>query len=527
MQLLYAADFDVVGTSPDHAEAALLRHLATWLTYRAAHGVEPDDLLRDGAAEMAPGQDGESRFADWTVAGRPGDRATRAEVRQRTPGGATFVTRVTVGLLGGRASLRVSMARETGTVWLSPVASSELHQPALVRNVALDESLELRVSGQVVTARYLKISNQAEAEAMATALLVSTRLPVVLLHARAPRDWATARALSTGLIGLASVATVNRLAAEVISEAMPGAAVPYGGARLVWSDPRARHPSYPSALLAELEEGEFRNRLFQRLGELSVFGRGTDAAYRTARAVDQTRAREAAEERIAAAARAKNFEAQAAELRDELARERNDRKFWEDEAASLEEQVSRLTANAADADRYQRDAEYWREQYELARASANPPQDPWEAVPGLDPYDGASTFRALEVASSGRVVFTPNAERSWSKSPFPYPEEMTAQLVTLARAACRLYEQPPESMPHLDRWFKTEFGLNVAMSDDTISKNKSLRYFDFEDQRRDQTPHVKVRDAVKPNEVGRVHFALDPAEGRFIINHVGVKLYGL
>ena len=82
-------------------------------------------------------------------------------------------------------------------------------------------------------------------------------------------------------------------------------------------------------------------------------------------------------------------------------------------------------------------------------------------------------------------------------------------------------------MGHVDEWFKTGFGLNVSTADDTIEKSKALRYFDFEGKRRDQTPHVKVRDAVKPNEVGRIHFAFDKVGSRLIVNHVALKLYGL
>ncbi|MFJ6464951.1 hypothetical protein ACIQM0_28650 [Streptomyces sp. NPDC091387] len=37
-------------------------------------------------------------------------------------------------------------------------------------------------------------------------------------------------------------------------------------------------------------------------------------------------------------------------------------------------------------------------------------------------------------------------------------------------------------------------------------------------------PQSKVRDAVSPNEVGRIYFALDSEEKRFIVNHVGLHL---
>ena len=104
---------------------------------------------------------------------------------------------------------------------------------------------------------------------------------------------------------------------------------------------------------------------------------------------------------------------------------------------------------------------------------------------------------------------------------------MTEALIALSRAAQKLYSDDPGAIGHVDDWFKQNFGLNVSTADDTIEKNKSLRYFDFDGKRRDQVPHVKVRDAVKPNEVGRIHFAFDKDGRRLIVNHVALKLYGI
>ena len=50
------------------------------------------------------------------------------------------------------------------------------------------------------------------------------------------------------------------------------------------------------------------------------------------------------------------------------------------------------------------------------------------------------------------------------------------------------------------------------------------RYFGFDGKRRDGLPHIKVRDAASPNEVGRIYFAFDPARKRLIVNHVGLHL---
>jgi hypothetical protein len=36
---------------------------------------------------------------------------------------------------------------------------------------------------------------------------------------------------------------------------------------------------------------------------------------------------------------------------------------------------------------------------------------------------------------------------------------------------------------------------------------------------------VKVRDGVAHSDCGRIHFALDSHERRFVVDHVGVKKY--
>lgn len=77
---------------------------------------------------------------------------------------------------------------------------------------------------------------------------------------------------------------------------------------------------------------------------------------------------------------------------------------------------------------------------------------------------------------------------------------------------------------HLVQWFYDNHGLKFAPSDEKLSKDKDKRYFTLNGKRWDGLPHIKVRDAVSPNEVGRIYFALDSEEKRFIVNHVGLHL---
>src|SRR5699024_7307366 len=165
---------------------------------------------------------------------------------------------------------------------------------------------------------------------------------------------------------------------------------------------------------------------------------------------------------------------------------------------------------------------------------SNPePLDPWLDIKDLTPgEDPEATFLAITDAASDRIVFTERARKSWSGIEYPEPWDMKEKLLLLARAAVRLYDDEEKSIPLLDDWMKEEFGLNVALTDQTISKwkKKEMRWlneFEFEGEVLNATPHVKVRDAVKFNECGRIHFALEGPDkkGRLVVQHVGVKTY--
>lgn len=85
----------------------------------------------------------------------------------------------------------------------------------------------------------------------------------------------------------------------------------------------------------------------------------------------------------------------------------------------------------------------------------------------------------------------------------------------------------------MDEWFRIEHDLTVAMSDKTITqfRKKKMRWLNsFEHDGASNlngTPHVKVRDAVAPNECGRIHFALEGDKKRIVVHWVSVKTYTL
>lgn len=206
----------------------------------------------------------------------------------------------------------------------------------------------------------------------------------------------------------------------------------------------------------------------------------------------------------------------------------------EEAMRDVDSMSAELAARTAELEKAVFEVKTWRELYE-GEVSGNGTVvsvDPWSEIPMLVPHrHPEATFTAITDAAADHIVFTERACKSWENIDYPDPSDMTEQLVRLARAAVALYSAEEQQMPRLDDWFKSEFNLTVALTDQTISKwkRKDMRWlnsFDFEGAKNlDATPHVKVKDAVKLNECGRIHFALEPQKRRVVVQHVGVKTY--
>lgn len=534
VHLLYVVDFDVEPASPElSAFDSLVGHVAAWLSRGSTVSVRGAELGVSGSVVLPPAGSGSpadvERTAAWEVLAAAEVRALRVSVQHPLESGVELTTRVTVSEISGRTAFRVGMSREFLRGALTPVRDTPVFQPGVVRAATMDEDLVLRIGGQRIDERFAMVRSSEEARALVAALREPARLPVLLVHLRTLAGRDAAFVASRKLIGLVRVVTLNYATREVVEAAIPDLVVPFGGAQLVWSDVGAPGVSVSSVQVEKAGREVLRDALMPRLAPVSALARGTDEGWRQARRAAQRAARVDADERLRSAQEAADVGAQREALEEKV-------ELLEAELADTQVLAEAYSAEADDlrtlarsAEDLQAQVEYWRGQY-LAQYDPEDDVDldPWEQIPDLvaatDPTD---TFLALTDASESRIVFTEAAERSWKKISYPHPDDMTAALTALARAAHRLYSEDAGAMGHVDEWFKTGFGLNVSTADDTIEKNKAMRYFDFEDKRRDQTPHVKVRDAVKPNEVGRIHFAFDKDGCRLIVNHVALKLYGL
>ncbi|MFF5973864.1 hypothetical protein ACFY7C_20275 [Streptomyces sp. NPDC012769] len=526
MQPLYVVDFDVAAANGVEVDAvARLRgHLAAWLNGPLGSALDVGDLARSGQTLLPakpPGR--ERREARWRVEEGVAAQALRVDLSHPVDNGARFVTQVTVARVEGRVLLRVVMGQEIPSGWLSPIQDPPLFRPNVLAKVCADKTLDLRTLGQLVTGRFEPIRQSEQVSVLSDSLASPTRLPALLMQPRDDTAWQVARRASSQLMGLAQVVTLNYATSQALLRRQPMLRVPDGGALLVWPDLRLCHPSYARP---EVTADGMVEHWMRSLAELSVLARGSDKGWDAARQA----ARRAAARRVAeqveearrlgdAAAERKALEQRVRELEESVA-------TWEQLAVGEAARADDNASKAAEATKFQEEAVWWRKLYERERASQGETSvDPWSAIPVLAKGDAAATYRALEEASEGRIVFTPGAERSWKSDQYRFPEEMTAQLILLAKAAADLYEQTSSSMPRLDEWFSTQHGLKVATSDLTIKKNARMRWVEFDGEQRDTLPHVKVRDGVAHSDCGRIHFALDPRKRRFIVDHVGVKKY--
>lgn len=540
MELMYVVELVVEGERPFERVVA---HVADWLSDPEAP-LTPYDLASNGARELSPARtpDGRhARYGEWEVLGTGDHRALKLLVSQAVGTDLELSTRVSVTDIDGVVRFRVGIGRETTTQRLIPVGTTSIYQPRILRSLDGDDSLTLRAGGQVVNGRYVAVRTTAEAVTVANILASEDRLPLALIHVRSPDTWNLARELSRKLLGLVRTVTVNFETARVIAEAQPEVRVPFGGLSIAWPGMGARALTLSAERISELGVEEIRHFLTQRLGALAALGNGEDRAWRRVRSLAEnvrltelsekaSRAREGGDtqgEISALNQQVETLEAAKAEL-----------EAIGEDALQQADQSARL-ARQLESERNQarEEAEIWRTAYQNLAAGKPAadlePDDPWSRVPILVPReDPEETFLAITDAASERIVFTDRARKSWSGIAYPEPEDMTEQLKALARAAMVLYNGEEKSIPHLDDWLKDQFGLTVALTDQNISKwkRKEMRWlneFQFEGQTLDATPHVKVRDAVKFNECGRIHFALEGKgqEGRLVVQHVGVKAY--
>ncbi|MFW0772721.1 hypothetical protein ACLRGI_06095 [Paenarthrobacter nitroguajacolicus] len=536
MELLYVVDLEVTGGDSYNR---VLGHIAAWLS-SPSKPLSADALQESGEQDLAPGRSVGGtipRRGEWQVVNNDHARALKLVVRQAALVGLNLTTRITVGTTGDKTQFRIGIGRATTHNALVPVSPTEVYQPSILRRLDLDPTLSLFSAGQPVEGRYLQIKTLPEATAVAGSLPRANRLPTVLVHVRSPETWDLARELSHKLLGLAQTLTLNFATSQAITAVHPIVTVPFGGLTLAWPALAASSVTISAEEIRERGAEQIRLSLTRRLGSIAALGHGRDKIWAAAKTADSEARMQELLLQAESARDRRDYtgEIDALNRQVEVLNASNAEllEIGEDAMRDYDSVSAQLAARETDLERALLEAKTWRESYEGAVSNVEAiPDDPWAEIPRLVPRQNpAETFTAITDAAMDHIVFTERAHKSWQDIEYPEPEDMTEQLVQLARAAVALYSGEEQSMPRLDDWFKGEYGVTVALTDQTISKwkRKDMRWlnsFEYEGVTElDATPHVKVKDAVKFNECGRIHFALEPQKGRLVVQHVGVKTY--
>jgi hypothetical protein len=540
------ADATTVG--PTLVYDRIVEHLVAWQNYGSAGHltaasfavsgsttIEPvvDDAAGDTAGDIAAesvgaGQDEPvERRLTWEHLSTGTMRYLRLTARTPTGvvGKADFVCDVSLLEERGAADqgardeqsevrLRIELGREALDEYLAPTGVRFFRRPFLLVMLTGDPSLHLETAGARVDGRFAWV-NPKHVDAQWRLLQADRRLPVLMVDADGPDGDRLAWRAAGELAGLAWVRCVDRRARSAMQPRLDGigASIPDGGSRLVWPNLDLRHPSWP-----RMDPDEVTARLLRLLAGLSVPARGNNELARAAAwAVRRQAARE--HELALEAARAEgDLSAQVAAQEARIRALEVDEEGWLDEIAALEAERNALRTKAAMA-------AYWKERAEEAWDGVTSIAEDWDDAPALKTdLDVLAAF--LTKHSKDAIVFTPAASRSWRQDKYPKPEEMREVLVTLAKASAE-YRRLQCRIPKMtDDWFKQVWDLAMASTDKYMSDHK-LDKFTFEKKEYSRLPHIKLDDRVAPSEVGRIYFAMDSEKKRFIVDHVGLKLYGL
>jgi hypothetical protein len=524
VELLYVVEVDVRPSegsdlTPMGVRDRVKRHLAAWLSFEHTPTLDPEAFDTNGTTTLTSShEDRSDSRVSWSTEGTADVTALAVTVRTEITrsGRADFVCVVTVFTEADKTAVRLELGRESLDGVLAPTGIDYFRRPYLLVLLLRDGDLQCWSGPSRVDGRFNWVNPQ-HADFVWEALSSDGRLlPILLVDGSDEGGEQLARKAAGELIGLAPVLAVDARSQRLLSDKLDqvDASIPRGGARLVWPELSLRHPVF-AADQAQFAPG----RLLRMLSSVSVTVRGVNQLLRTAEAARRAaRSEQIAADLAAARSQGDNsieLEAQARVI-DELQEEISQYDSW---FKQVEEERDQYKAQAAQA-------VYWKQEAERARQSSGVRVTDWAEAPELDPSDLADLASYLEKQVQGAIVFTRDAHQSWKRDDYPHVGVMRDALIALTKAAieyrrlgCQLGMLPND-------WFKHEWELNLASTDQYMSKQR-LDTFDFDGKTHSRLPHLKLGDNTSPNEVGRVYFAMDSEGERFIVDHVGLKLYGL
>lgn len=194
--------------------------------------------------------------------------------------------------------------------------------------------------------------------------------------------------------------------------------------------------------------------------------------------------------------------------------------------ARLEAELEQLLEQNLELESRLGDAESAREALQLALTHVRWDRETEDNPPAVAVIDDSVDAAIERLADpTGPLVCTENALRAWRASRYPEPARMLDAIRRLERAATEWRDRNAEIGSRLGDWLQGSTGLRFAGSDQGLER-ASLETFAFEGRKWSRIPHIKVDDGKHSNQVGRIYFALDSENRRWIVDHIGQKLYG-
>ncbi|WP_152552106.1 hypothetical protein [Actinokineospora spheciospongiae] len=535
MQMLYAVDFDiscVENIDPVLAYSKLIEHFHAWLTWGASDCPLLADLNGSGEAEYfksgLESKQASLRKVAWKVTGADDRHAFRVDVRQPLLAEKTwFQTRVTVSRNFDEVQLRVVMGRDITTGWLSPVPFDALRRPRLIFNVVKDSTLVVRVLGQSVDNDHISIKEPSQLEQLVNAINNSNRLPILVVSPSGDHAHGLAQRAARELQGLARVVTLRPYLSQKFNQLVPSGSVPFGGARLLWPDLSLRQPQFSADDLRRHEVSHTVQQFMRLLAPMSVIARGRDKGWEIALASDRAWRAQVVRQRLDEARAQGDGLAEMKVLTETLEQKQAELAEWETFNGQLLVENEQLKGKLQLTEDYRSQFEYWKSEYfRVASESKSSTENDWNSAPSCSSGDIDELLEYLREASEGALNYTENSVKSWENSRYPYPDSMREALISLAQASVEYRAKAGQLGKRLEDWIEEGYSLRVAMSDKGLTR-QGLEKFPFEDETYSRIPHVKLDDHTTPDRVGRIYFALDSRRTRFIVDHIGLKLYGL
>lgn len=517
MQQLYVVSFDVSvagegGTPPSPAFDRLLSHMGEHLDPRST-GLSAADLMVDSGqitvSGYGPGRP--DQHVAWTPVTVSNDvRALRMEIEQDLPRGGRFVCQLTASQCDGKTRFRVAMGRKSGGV-LAPATVEDLKPPRALNRIIADPQLHRVEGSDKITAAATPALAAQVPSVLEHLDSPQRRLPVLAVSSirmMGPPD-AFARKAARRLAGLAHVVVVSGwLAFDSFNTSMDRSLLPRDGARLYWPALEARNPWWGPSELCGDHEALLRT-MMRLLAPLSVVARGRDRHWDAVRSAEtnsilESLAGEAESEQIAL-------------LKAKLTEERDQTLKLLEENETLESKIGRLEIDVANLEA------------RLDAEAAPSPTEPAE-VTGQHPVsvsrDFSTDWDRWTHESGGALVFTPNAKTQWRKCSYKDFERMREALDSLAPLAKAWRGKKSKVGESLVSWIGNQTALTYAPEDEPL-RIKGLHEFTFDKKLWDRQPHIKLDDHTSKDRVGRIYFAIDGEAYRWIVDHVGLKLYGL